>query len=162
VQLYSGAVVTTGANGSYQFTNQLLGYYNLTVRDASLRPRRGHQLQLQVSGATVTQNFTMAGVATVSGLVTNTDGTPAENYSLTLFSQNSTIGGTQYVTTGGDGTYRVAEVPIGGFTVTVTQLALHSGRLHQRRGHGQRRQRNSQHQIISSTVTLPLTAHRRR
>ena len=158
VQLYSGATVTTAANGSYQFTSQTLGYYNLNARDAAGYVRAiANGVQLQASGVTVTQNLTFIGVASVSGLVSNPDGTPAENYNLTLVSQNPTIGGAQYVTTGAVGTYSVAEVPIGAFTVSVNGLASNLAGYAASAITANGVNVTVNIQIVSSTVTLPIT-----
>jgi hypothetical protein len=159
VQLsYSGAIVTTAANGSYQFTNQTLGYYNLAARDAAGYVRAvANGVRLQASGVTVTQNLTFIGVASVSGLVSNPDGSPAENYTLSVVSQNSTIGGLQYATTGAAGTYSVAELPIGAFTVSVnglpSNLAGYAASAITANGVNV----TVNIQIVSSTVTLPIT-----
>lgn len=158
VQLSSGATATTGSNGAYQFANIVLGYYSMTVTDSAGYLRaKVNSIQLQTSGATVTQNVTLIGVATVSGLVSNPDGSPAEHYTLEVLSQNSLIGGTQYVTTGADGTYSVLEVPVGNFSVSVIGLPSSLA------GYGSSAiTANAVNvtlniQIISSSVTLPLT-----
>ena len=158
VQLNSGQTVTTSANGSYQFLNVLTGYYNMSASDTAGYVRAvANGIQLQVSGSTVTQNFTFIAVANVSGLVTKTDGTPAENYQLMVVSQNPTIGGTRYLNTAGDGTYSVAEVPIGTFAVSVEGLpSTLAGYANSAiTANGVNVVVNIQ--IISSTVTLPTT-----
>jgi Bacterial TSP3 repeat/Carboxypeptidase regulatory-like domain/Bacterial Ig-like domain (group 2) len=158
VQLFQGLVATTNSSGAYQFLNQPLEYYNFTVRDAAgIARATANFIQLQHNGDTLTQNFTMVGVAGISGLVKNVDGTPAENVSLTVTSKNTTLGGAQNISTGGDGTYSVAELPVGGFTVSVNNLPSNlSGYVSSAVvTNGVNVVANIQ--IISSTVTLPLT-----
>ena len=158
VQEYSGITVTTSANGAYQFLNLPLGNYYLTARDSSGVARgTATQVLLQTNGTTVTQNITFIGVASVSGLVSKPDGTPAENYSLTVTSQNPTIGGTQSVTTGGDGTYSVAEIPIGTFTVSVNGLPSNLAGYASSAITANGVNVTVNIQIISSSVTLPIT-----
>jgi hypothetical protein len=115
---------TTGADGTYQFASIPTGYYFLAVRDASNFVRASTtEFQLQGSGSVLTKNLTFVGVGTVTGTVVDTDGaTPLENTSLTLTSQNGSVGGSQNTVTGGDGTYTFSEVPVGKFTVTVNNL----------------------------------------
>jgi hypothetical protein len=158
VQEYSGIAVTTSANGSYQFLNLPLGNYYLTARDSSGIARgTASQVLLQTNGATVTQNITFLGVANVSGLVSKPDGTPAENYSLTVTSQNSTIGGARNVSTGGDGTYSISEVPIGPFTVSVNGLPSNLAGYATSAITANGVNVTVNIQIISSSVTLPIT-----
>jgi hypothetical protein len=121
---YGHAPIVTGANGSFQFTNMSLGYYSLSVSDSAGYVRASVTgVALQTAGATVMQNLTFAGVGTVTGLVTNPDSSPAENITLSIQSQNAAIGGTRYVNTGADGTYTVAEMPVGKFSIVVQGLA---------------------------------------
>jgi hypothetical protein len=114
---------TSASDGTYQFAGIPTGYYSITAQDTNGRTRASvNSIQLQGSGSTLTQNLTFIGVGTVSGTVLNTDGSVAENVSLTLTSQNTSFGGSQSTQTAGDGTYSYAEVPIGKVTVAVNYL----------------------------------------
>jgi len=148
---------TTAADGSYSFPSQLLGYYNLSVIDAGGVLRASDtQLQLQNNGDTLNHNLVFLGVATVTGTVLNTDGSLAQNYNLTLNSQNSLIGGNRNVSTGGDGKYFALEVPIGKFTINVNGLP--SGQIGFATGTVTKDKTLVQAniQITMNTVTLPL------
>ena len=117
--------VVTGSNGTYSFASIPTGYYDISVRDAAVVTRAYvNGIQLQTSGSVITQNLTFVGVGSVSGTVTNQDGSPAQNFAITLTSQNSIIGGAQGVTTASDGTYIFAEVPVGKFTMAVNNLPV--------------------------------------
>ena len=152
-----GPSTTTVANGTYVFANQQVGgLYSVQVFDTAGHVRaKAPGQQLQTNGQTLTINLTFLGVGSVSGVVTNADGTRAENLTLSLVSQNPTIGGAQQVATGGDGTYSVSEVPLGNFTVTVQGLPSSQAGF----GKGSIASNGDQEtvniQIISSTITLP-------
>ena len=89
--------------------------------------------------------------------MTNTDGTRLENTPLQVVSQNATVGYSQTITTGGDGTYVANNLPLGKFTVTV--LGLPSGLA----GYGSGtitadgQSVTVDIQIVSSTISLPFT-----
>lgn len=154
-----GAATKTAADGTYQFTGQSVGgSYSVQARDTNGFARAVAAAQiLQTSGQIITQNLTFVGIGTISGTVTNTDGSRAENVQLSVLSKNPTVGVSQTVTTGGDGTYNVAEIPVGPFSITVVGLpstlaGFASGTI---TGDGDHETVNIQ--IQSSTVTLPTT-----
>lgn len=161
VQLNQGSAgsTTTNSAGSYQFNNLVVGgYYQPRAIDAAGQLRAvGVAPQNTINGQVVTQNLTEIGIGSVSGTITNPDGTRAVNVQLQVTSQNSTGGGTSYVTAAGDGTYSVAELPLGNFTITVYGLASNlegfgSGTI---ASNGASVTLNIQ--IQSSNVTLPVT-----
>jgi protocatechuate 3,4-dioxygenase beta subunit len=153
-----GPQATTGSNGTYQFTNLGLSYYSFTARDAAgLVRATAPYIQLTTNGLTVTQNLTLVGVGSISGVVYNPDGSVAENYQLEIVSQNALGANTQYVYTGGDGSYNVAEEPVGKFQVIVFGLpaGLTGYGTSTIAGNGSAVALNIQ--IVSSTVSLPIT-----
>ena len=114
---------TTDVNGNYQFTSIPTGYYAFSATDSNGHLRAAISfIPILNSGSTATQNLTFIGLGTVSGTVFNTDGSPDVNAPLTLNSQNSSIGGNINTTAGADGTYSLTNVPVGKFTVFVTNL----------------------------------------
>ncbi len=158
VQPSFGPSAVTSADGSYQFISALTGTYTFAVLDSNgvVRARSGY-VTLQNNGDVLTQDYTFIGLGTVHGMVTNTDGSPVENTNLSVNSQNATIGGTQNVTTRGDGTYTVASLPVGNFTITVTGLPQSLAGF----GNGNIAADGSDVtlniQLASSSVTLPVT-----
>lgn len=148
---------TTGANGGFSFASVMLGGISLRALDSNGVLRAVASTYLQNSNQVVSVNLTYIGLGTVSGLVTDTDGTRLENAGLQIVSQNSSIGGTQTVYTGGDGTYSASNLPVGKFMVTVQGLpsskaGYGSGSI---TADGQNVTLNIQ--LVSSTVSLPTT-----
>ncbi len=148
----------TGADGTYRFTSLVLGTYTVSATDSTGRLRaRDTQVKLQNNGDVVTHNLTFVGVGSVSGIVRNVDGTVAQNMNLSLQSSNPSIGTTLTTTSGGDGTYTIDQVPTGSFTITVTGLPRNllgyaTGKVPSDGSHV-----TLDVQIVSSTVTLPIT-----
>ncbi len=154
----SNSTTTTAADGSYSFPSlQLPTNVVVTVRDSNGYVRAISSGQyLYQNGQSATVNLTYIGLGTVSGTVTNADGTRAANQSLTIVNKNASIGNTQTVSTGGDGTYSVGDEPVGTFTVTANTGAGYAGY-----GYGSITKDGDAEvvniQIQSSSVTLPVT-----
>lgn len=175
VQVQYGPTTVTAADGSYKFQSIALsqltrgpapqastggGYvpgYTLTVTDTlGILRAVDTGIQLQHNGDTITHNITLLGVGSVHGLVTNVDGTPLNNASLSVISQNPTIGGSRIYTTGGDGTYNVPEIAIGKFTVNVINLPPSLSGFATGTIAADHDSTTVNVQLISSTVTLPI------
>jgi hypothetical protein len=114
---YSGGSTTTGANGSYTLANVPTGSVSVTVSAT------GYQSSTQsvpvTANTTTTQNFTLsATVGTISGTVTNTSGAAISGATV-AYSGGST-------TTGTNGSYTLANVPVGSVSVTVTATGYQS------------------------------------
>lgn len=115
---------TTAGDGSFRFDAVPLGSYSLAAYDASARLRaRGANLSIASNAQTVTQNLTLVGLGSVSGIVSNPNASPSPNTPVTVRS-TSAIGGFFTATTNSDGSYGVLNVPVGGFIATATAQQL--------------------------------------
>ena len=113
---------TSAADGSYQFTTVPVNSYILAAFDSygNLRASASN-VALSSQGQTVTQNLTLIGVGSVSGLVSNPDGTPAVGIGVTLNSLAPGYSRSFSSATDINGNYSIGQVPVGGFNVSALQ-----------------------------------------
>ena len=113
---------TSAADGSYQFATVPINTYALAAVDSYGNVRASAaNVALTSQGQTVTQNLTLIGVGTVSGLVSNPDGTPAVGIGVTLNSLAPGYTRSFPTATDVNGNYSITQVPVGGFNVTALQ-----------------------------------------
>ena len=118
--------VNTAGDGSFRFDALPLGTYTVQALDTSGRVRaRQTGITLASNGDVVTSNLVFVGLGTVTGQVLDPNGNPVTNLAVSLRSANSQVGGFQSATTNSTGHYTIAFVPIGRFTITASNLALH-------------------------------------
>jgi len=151
-----GPTTVTAADGSYVFHNAQLAQYRLNVTDTAGNLRASDVVYVQTNGQVVTHNIVFIAEGTVTGLVSNTDGTPLEGFVLVVHSSNPTLGGNRNVTTGGDGTYTVTGLPIGSFTVTVQSPPPNTTGYTTGNMPSEGASVTANIQLIGNTVTLPL------
>lgn len=113
---------TSAADGTFQFTTVPTSLYTLAAYDGNNNLRASvSNIALTAQGQTVTQNLTLIGVGTVSGQVTNPDGTLAIGIGLTLTSLAPGYGRSFSSQTDINGNYSITQVPVGGFSVNALQ-----------------------------------------
>ncbi|HEV8348494.1 MAG TPA: carboxypeptidase regulatory-like domain-containing protein [Vicinamibacterales bacterium] len=106
---------TTAIDGTYRFDAVPLGTYTVEALDANNRLRaRASNVELSTNGQIVTRNLTFLGFGTVTGIVSNPNGSAASSVGVTVQS-TSPIGGFFNATTDSTGAYRVSNVPAGAF-----------------------------------------------
>ena len=121
VQILSQGVtrsMVTGTDGAFAFDNVTVAAS--TQLTASIDGRiRARELGLNIStpGSTLTRNLVLIGVGSVRGLVTDAQNAPVAGARITLNNADSIYGGTFTVTSLADGSYSVADVAAGTFTV---------------------------------------------
>jgi hypothetical protein len=121
------AVLTSKADGSYQFTSVALGTYVINVYDANgIFRTYATRLVLNQSGQVLTQNLTFAGIGTVNGTISNPNGTAAIGVSVQIVSQGSLVENF-YAATDNQGNYSITGVPVGPFQVTAQNLGAGVG-----------------------------------
>ena len=108
---------TTAATGAYQFSSVPTNAYTVAVYDGSGNLRASaSNVAVSTQGQLVTQNLTLIGVGTVSGQVTNPDGSIAPGVGLTL--RTSVPGFNPFsAQTDVNGNYTISQVPVGGFNI---------------------------------------------
>jgi YD repeat-containing protein len=118
--LQNGAVkasTITASNGTYSFTGLAAGKYDLKASAASF----GNALQNSITvtaGQTSTANFSLSAPATISGTVTQADGTtPISGASVQVYVGSA---GGSSATTDGTGSYSIAGISTGSYTVQAT------------------------------------------
>ncbi len=110
--------VTSASDGTYRFEIVPLGGYNLEAFDGNNRLRQRVIIAVSANGEMVIRDLSFIGLGTVTGRVSNPDGTAASNISVTVNSPNTVIGSSFNAQTNAQGDYTVANVPVGSFTVT--------------------------------------------
>lgn len=108
----------SAADGTYQFSMVPTSTYSLQAYDSYGNIRgSATNIALTTQGQIVTQNLTLIGVGTVSGQITNPDGSVATGVGITL--NTLAPGYTRSFNSQSDvnGNYSISEVPVGGFTV---------------------------------------------
>ncbi len=124
--VYPYTSTTAAADGSYTLNNIPLASYVIYVYDTSNNLRATASVTLATANQVLTQNFTLVGLGTVKGTVSNPDGTAASNISVQL-SSSSTVGGSFAISTDGSGNYSIANVPVGTFQVSAQNLSAGLG-----------------------------------
>jgi hypothetical protein len=112
--------ITSGANGAFSFATVPANTYQLQAVDSTGTVRAAASVTVSTQGQQVTQNLVLSGVGTVAGVVSNPDGTPAINASVSLQAQGSSFGRSFNATSGVNGVYKISQVPVGNFVVTAT------------------------------------------
>ncbi|MDY6947003.1 MAG: carboxypeptidase regulatory-like domain-containing protein [Pseudomonadota bacterium] len=118
LQATSGTrTVITGADGRYQFAQVEVGQNLRVTALVNQRVRSRADVRLNTPGETLVRDLVMLGAGTVTGNVTNAQGQAQSGVTVTLTNSDSTYGGTWSVTTQGNGTYTLADIPAGAFTI---------------------------------------------
>ena len=124
----SGGTVTLEADGTFRFDNLVFGSYTLVARDAQNRIR-AHVLTpivLASPNQVAQTSMKFVGLGTVDGRVLNPDGSSAIGLSVQVRSLNPEFGGFRPPSsTNPGGFYEVVDIPVGDFTVSVTNPVLH-------------------------------------
>ncbi len=122
VRLVGGSSPSTATdpNGNFRFDNVPVGTYELDAVDSSGNLRaRVTNVSLTSFGQQVTQNLVLSGVGTVTGQVTNPDGSLATGILVTLQSQAQISSAPLQGHTDVRGFYNITSVPVGNFTASV-------------------------------------------
>jgi Carboxypeptidase regulatory-like domain len=136
--------VILGTDSSFAFDNVLAGSYTLEAwyqtrlqeKDATgrevpfandLKRALSAGITITTQGETATKDLSLFAIGSVSGKVTNPNGSPASpvgspliNYQLSISNPDPVFGRSAQVTVGDDGTYFVVDMPAGDFTLRVT------------------------------------------
>ncbi|MGA2534763.1 MAG: Ig-like domain-containing protein [Terracidiphilus sp.] len=108
----------SAADGTYQFSTIPTGNYSVQAFDSYGNLRASAtDIALTTQGQIVTQNLTLIGVGTVSGQITNPDGSAATGVGITLNTLALGYGRTFNSQSDVNGNYTISAVPVGGFTV---------------------------------------------
>jgi protocatechuate 3,4-dioxygenase beta subunit len=120
VTLYGSGGVSTPAtsdeSGRFAFEDHLLGNYSIEVRVAGRLRARSSGLSLTANGQIVHRELSLVPVGSVRG-VARVSGVASEGVTVTLNSAHPQVAQSMKVTTGADGAYVFAGVPVGGFTL---------------------------------------------
>ncbi len=108
---------TSDAAGRFAFEGHTLGNYSLEVRVAGRLRARATGLSLTANGQVVHREIALVPVGTVHG-VARVSGVASEGVTVTLNSPHPQVPQSMKVTTGADGAYAFAGVPVGGFTLS--------------------------------------------
>lgn len=147
---------TTESDGSFRFEDLPLGTYSVEAVDTDGRIRaRLVGIVLATNGDVATRDLIFIGEGSVSGIVSNPDGSPAPGIHVSVQSTNPAIGGFFSATTDSQGLYNVTAVPVGPFIATAANPALQLlgetiGQIDQ---DGQEVTANIQ--LLSNAITLP-------
>ena len=110
----------SGPDGSFRFDVVPTNSYELDAVDSAGNLRaRVTGVTISSQGQQVVQNLTLIGVGTVTGTVFNPDGTAASGVLVALQSQALGFGRGFSAFSDVNGIYRVSQVPVGPYTVTV-------------------------------------------
>ena len=122
VRLDSVATTLTAADGKYAFATVPTGTHQIAALDAIGNTiSSSNSVVVATQGQQVTTDLVVAGRGTVTGLVTNPDGSPAPGISVALRSDHVGYGVSFGTQTDVKGQYSIALVPTGTYTV-VAQL----------------------------------------
>ena len=111
----------SGADGSYRLEFVPTGTYALEAVDGLGNVRaRNEGVTIVNQGQQVTSDLTLIGAGTVTGRVSNPNGTPAPNLNVTLTSQVPGFTVPLTARTDANGDYTIAQVPIGTFTAAAS------------------------------------------
>ena len=118
VQLDSSTTTVSAKDGTYQFATVPVGTHLLIAIDGqgnAITPNATATIGTQ--GQTVTTNLTLIGRGTVTGTVTNQDGTPAVAVPVSVQSLAPGFATTFPASTDANGNYSVSNVPVGPISV---------------------------------------------
>ena len=110
--------ISSSGNGAFKFTLVPTNTYQLTATDNAGNIRASVNINVSSQGQIVTQNLVLNGVGSVFGRVFNPDGSSAAGASVVL--QPAGGGRSFNATTDIIGSYALAQVPAGTFTVTAS------------------------------------------
>jgi hypothetical protein len=113
--------ISSSGNGGFRFTVVPANTYQLTATDNAGNIRASVNVNVSSQGQVVTQNLVLNGVGSVFGRVLNPDGTSAAGASVVL--QPAGGGRSFNATTDIIGSYALAQVPAGTFTVTASKTS---------------------------------------
>lgn len=129
VRLLGGGIdrtVVSDAEGKYRFDQVEVNVdHRLTVVIGG-RTRARTDVRLAAADENQQRNLTLLGVGSVSGRVVNAQNVAQGGVRITLGNSDPTYGGTWVVTTQADGSYAIADVPAGNFTL---RASSNDGRL---------------------------------
>ena len=116
--------VVTGPDGVYRVDGLPLGTFTVEVFDGAGR-LRAQQTGLAITsiGQVLTVNLRLVGGGRVTGTVRNPDSTPAFEAFVELRSLNPEVGGFFTARTDSDGTYAIANVPVGPFNAVARDVS---------------------------------------
>ena len=124
----TGALVSILSDGTFRADNLVFGSYLLTARDAQgrIRARVTDPVVLSSPDQVAETSMTFVGLGRVEGRVINPGGSSAAGLSVQVRSLNPDFGGfLPSSLTNAGGVYAATDIPIGNFTVSVTNLVLH-------------------------------------
>lgn len=122
VQIDGAQTTVSDGGGNYEFTTVPSGAHLLQALDGSGQPESTVQKATIASqGQTVTANITLIGLGTVTGKITNADGSPAVGAAIKLTSADPGFVQTFETQSDVNGNYTLSNIPVG--TVTVSALA---------------------------------------
>ncbi len=107
---------TTAANGTYSLSNIIVGTYAMQVLDSVNNQLGGaNSITVATQGQVVTSNFVIIGRGTITGQVTDSNGTPAPGVPVSV--QSLSPGDSQPYGTATDvnGKYTISVVPVGAY-----------------------------------------------
>ena len=153
-----GAYATSAADGSYEFTELPLrtGYEMFALVGGRTRARNPG-LSLTSPGQVLVHDVVLVGVGTVSGVVTDPAGAPVVGAAVKLQISSGHYQGSFNTSTVAGGTYSLADVPVGPFTLTASRPGQSVSRVAEISQDGEALTIDLQ--LLSSFVTLehPLT-----
>ncbi|MED4051937.1 carboxypeptidase regulatory-like domain-containing protein [Priestia megaterium] len=118
-------IATTVADqqGNYQFVGLQPGNYRIISSEFNFASASSGSIV--ISDQTTTTNlFLQPNPASISGIVTTTEGTPINNASIRILDQNETIIG--FGVTGPDGRYAISNISAGTFTIIISAQLFQS------------------------------------
>ena len=107
----------TSAEGAYAFDLVEVGPSYRVTAVVNDRVRARVDVSLSVANETLTRDLVLIGVGSVSGRATNAQNQAQAGILVTVSNPDPTYGGTWGVTTQADGSYSLANIPAGNFTV---------------------------------------------
>ncbi len=122
VQLDDAETTISDGSGNYQFASVPSGDHLVQAIDGNGDPDSPTQTaSITTQGQTVTANLTLVGMGTVTGIVTNADGSSAAGVAVAIKSEDPGFVRTLSVQTDVTGAYTIPQVPVG--TVIVSALS---------------------------------------
>jgi hypothetical protein len=113
----AGMTATSASNGTYTVSGVVAGTYTMTVKLSGWTTQTA--TVTVISGTTVTKNVPLATTGKVAGTVKTASGALDPGVSVTL--TGGVIPTTVSLTTNSSGAYTTSWIPVGSYTVTITQ-----------------------------------------